>query len=407
MNSFLDMNLHVSLMQALDRNKLSIPTPIQARVIPLAIQGRDILGSAQTGTGKTLAFALPIITKLLEQPNAFTAMIIVPTRELAHQVTNEIQKLLSQDSILKIALLIGGDPIFKQLNQLRKKPQIIIGTPGRIIDHLYRNTLSTRNIGILVLDETDRMFDMGFGVQIEKIVQYVPKLRQTLMFSATLPTNIVQLAEKFLNQPERISIDSQSQVSTRIKEEVIYALESEKYKKLIIELLHREGSIIIFVRTKQGAHDLAYKLNKDSYRVSELHGDLRQHKRESAINAFRRGSIQIMVATDIAARGLDIPHIQHVMNYDIPQSQIDYIHRIGRTARAGSEGHAVSFVTPQDKIRCPEFLDKTTGKLNFQCHLRGNKKFNYNKKVFRDKKQYITKNKFHAKKLNLKKTHLL
>ncbi|MFP3034562.1 DEAD/DEAH box helicase [Wolbachia endosymbiont (group A) of Sicus ferrugineus] len=395
MNNFHEMGLPASLTQALDKNNLFVPTPIQIQAIPLALQGKDILGSAQTGTGKTLAFAIPLVAKLLNEPNTGSALVIVPTRELAHQVTNEIRKLLFQNSALRVALLIGGEPIFRQLNQLQKKPQIVIGTPGRIIDHIERKTLITRNVSVLVLDETDRMFDMGFGIQIEGIMKYLPKIRQTLMFSATLPSDIVKLTEKYLNRPERISVDCETTTSVKIKQEIVYASESEKYEKLVTQLCQREGSIIIFVKTKQGADQLASRLHKDDYSALAIHGDLRQHKRERVINSFRRGRNQIMVATDVASRGLDIPHIQHVINYDAPQSQADYIHRIGRTARAGAEGHALSFVTPQDKRRLPALADKE-GEPNFDCSVQFKKR--NSKKVF--KRLSTLKTKYGRKKIN-------
>ncbi|WP_225536801.1 DEAD/DEAH box helicase [Wolbachia endosymbiont of Mansonella ozzardi] len=394
-SSFQEMNLPVLLRRALDKYNLSVPTPIQTQAIPLALQGKDILGSAQTGTGKTLAFAIPLVAKLLDESSAGSALVIVPTRELAQQVTNEIRKLLFQDSVLKIALLIGGEPIFKQLNQLRKKPRIVIGTPGRIIDHIARKTLITHNINTLVLDETDRMFDMGFGIQIEEIMKYLSKIRQTLMFSATLPGDIVKLAEKYLSQPERVSIEHEATTSTKIKQEIIYASESEKYGKLVTQLCQREGSIIIFVKTKQGADQLANKLRKDNYSTLAIHGDLRQHKRERVINSFRRGCNQIMVATDVASRGLDIPHIQHVINYDVPQSQADYIHRIGRAARAGAEGHALSFITPQDERRLPELANKK-GELDFDSNVQFKKRSS--KKI--SKKTSVLKTKYSKKRIN-------
>ncbi|MDR2609476.1 MAG: DEAD/DEAH box helicase [Rickettsiales bacterium] len=394
-SSFQEMNLPVLLRRALDKHNFSVPTPIQTQAIPLALQGKDILGSAQTGTGKTLAFAIPLVAKLLDESNASSALVIVPTQELAQQVTNEVRKLLFQNSVLKIALLIGGEPIFKQLNQLRKKPRIVIGTPGRIIDHIARKTLTTHNISTLVLDETDRMFDMGFGIQIEEIMKYLPKTRQTLMFSATLPGDIVKLAEKYLSQPERVSVEHEATISTKIKQEIIYASESEKYGKLVTQLCQREGSIIIFVKTKQGADQLTNKLREDNYSTLAIHGDLRQHKRERVINSFRRGRNQIMVATDVASRGLDISHIQHVINYDVPQSQADYIHRIGRTARAGAEGYALSFITPQDKRRLPALTDKK-GELNFDSNVQFKKRSS--KKTF--KRPGALKTKYSKKRIN-------
>ncbi|MDM8335604.1 DEAD/DEAH box helicase [Wolbachia pipientis] len=394
-SSFHEIDLPVLLKQALDKHNFFIPTPIQTQVIPLALQGKDILGSAQTGTGKTLAFAVPLVAKLLDEPNASSALIIVPTRELAQQVTNEIRKILSQNFLLKIALLIGGEPIFKQLNQLQKKPRVVIGTPGRIIDHIERKTLMAHNVSTLVLDETDHMFDMGFGIQIKEIMKYLPKIRQTLMFSATLPDDIVKLAEKYLNQPERVFVEHEVTTSTKIKQEIVYTTESEKYGKLITQLSHRVGSIIIFVKTKQGADQLAYKLGKDNYSALAIHGDLKQHKRERVINSFRRGCNQIMVATNVASRGLDIPRTQHVINYDAPQSQVDYIHRIGRTARAGAEGYALFFITPQDKRRLPALTDKK-GELNFDCNVKFKKLGS--KKIF--KKPSALKTKHGRKKIN-------
>ncbi|MGL9726104.1 MAG: DEAD/DEAH box helicase [Wolbachia sp.] len=393
MSSFHKMGLSILLGQALDKNNLCVPTPIQMQAIPLALQGKDILGSAQTGTGKTLAFAIPLVAKLLNQPGIGSALVIVPTRELAGQVTREIEKLLAKDSILKVILLIGGQSITEQTRQLKFGTKIIVGTPGRIIDHIKRKSLSLHSISTLVLDETDRMFDMGFGIQIEEIMKHLPKTRQTLMFSATLPSDIVKLAKKYLNQPERISVDCEATTSAKIKQEIIYASEPEKYEKLITQLCQRKGSIIIFVKTKQGADQLANKLYKDDYSALAIHGDLRQHKRERVINSFRRGRNQIMVATDVASRGLDIPHIQHVINYDIPQSQADYIHRIGRTARAGAEGYALSFVTPQDKRRLPALANKE-GEPNFDCSVQL-KKYN-GKKVF--KKSSVLRIKYGKKK---------
>jgi len=406
MSNFHEMGLPISLKQALDKNNLSLPTPIQAQAIPLALQGKDILGSAQTGTGKTLAFAIPLVAKLLDKSHTGSALVIVPTRELAGQVKREIEeKLLPKGSIFKLALLIGGTPIFEQIRQLSVNPKIIVGTPGRIIDHIKRKTLSVRDISTLVLDETDRMFDMGFGVQIEEIMKHLPKPRQTFMFSATLPNNIVKLAERYLNQPERISVDHDIVTFKKIKQEIIHVTESAKYDKLLTQLIEREGSVIIFVKTKQGADHLADKLRKDDYTALAIHGDLRQQKRERVINSFRRGRNQIMVATDVASRGLDIPHIQHVINYDIPQSQDDYTHRIGRTARAGAEGFALSFITPQDKKKLPA-LEENEGEPNFDCKAPFKGRANQGRiKVFktRSSKPQIKENKFLKRSSTFKK----
>jgi ATP-dependent RNA helicase DeaD len=405
-SNFHEMELPVSLKQALDKNNLSVPTPIQAQAIPLALQGKDILGSAQTGTGKTLAFAIPLVAKLLDSSGSQSALVVVPTRELASQVRREIdEKLLPKGSMFKLALLIGGEDIREQIRQLNVKPKIIVGTPGRIIDHIKRKTLSVHNISNLVLDETDRMFDMGFGVQIEEIMKHLPKTRQTFMFSATLPDNIVKLAEKHLNQPERISVNHDVVTFKKIKQEIIHVTESTKYDKLLAQLIEREGSVIIFVKTKQGADNLANKLRKDDYTALAIHGDLRQQKRERVLNSFRRGRNQIMVATDVASRGLDIPHIQHVINYDIPQSQDDYTHRIGRTARAGAKGFALSFITPQDKRKLPA-LEEKEGEPNFDCKTQFKGRTSQSRvKVFKAKssKSGIKENKFLKRNTTFKK----
>lgn len=347
MDNFTQLGLPQLLLHSLERMKFSTPTPIQAQAIPVALEGRDILGSAQTGTGKTAAFAIPLVARLLKSSQGM-ALVLTPTRELAVQVIGTIHQLLGKDSDIKTALLIGGEPMPKQFQQLRYSPRIIVGTPGRINDHLARGRLKLSDASFLVLDEVDRMLDMGFGVQLEKIIKHLPKIRQTLMFSATLPQNIVKLSEKYLCNPERISVGSTTSPVERIKQEIIHTSESEKYTKLLTQLNEREGSILIFVKTKWGAQKLADKLCLQHHKATAIHGDLKQSKRESVINSFRNRKNRILVATDIAARGLDISHIAHVINYDLPQCPEDYIHRIGRTARAGAEGDALCFITPQD-----------------------------------------------------------
>jgi superfamily II DNA/RNA helicase len=341
------MGLHPSFASSLHQSGFTQPTPIQGKTIPLALANNDILGTAQTGTGKTLAFMIPVINKLIENPMG-SALILVPTRELAQQVTATIKKILPSKSPIKMALLIGGEAIGRQFLQLKAKPRIIVGTPGRVIDHLKRRSFNPHPIQFLVLDEADRMFDMGFGVQLEEIISSLSIKRQTLMFSATMAPSIVKLAGKYLNKPQHIAIGSVTTPSAKIKQEVIKTPDSEKFGKLLGQLDERDGSIIVFVKTKRGAERLADKLNKMKYRASAMHGDLKQNKRQKVINDFRLGQQKIMVATDIAARGLDIPHIQHVINYDLPQAPEDYIHRIGRTARAGMEGFALCLIAPGD-----------------------------------------------------------
>lgn len=348
-DNFHSMNLPQSLLNTLDSLEFTKPTPIQLQTIPTALNKCDILGSAQTGTGKTLAFIIPLIAHVLNDP-ANAALILTPTRELAQQVIAVAKQLLGFKSNVKAALLIGGEPIFKQFSQLKSHPKIIVGTPGRVIDHLLRKTLKP-NFNFLVLDETDRMLDMGFGIQLEKIIAQLPTARQTLMFSATLPTNIEKLAAKYLNQPKRISIDPIVTFVSKLKEETIKLKESEKFSNLLTQLEQRAGTVIIFVKTKYGADNLSNDLRKKNYKSSAMHGDLKQSKRQRVMNDFRNGHCQIMVATDIAARGLDVPHIQHVVNYDLPNCPEDYIHRVGRTARAGAEGSALNLVSPQDQAK--------------------------------------------------------
>lgn len=344
--NFESFGLPAKLLQALARMQFTTPTPVQAQAIPLALAGRDILGSAQTGTGKTAAFGIPLIVKLMEDPEA-GALIITPTRELAAQVLATLQQLIPVASI-KTALLIGGEPMPRQFRQLAVHPQLIVGTPGRINDHLQRGTLKLGRTRILVLDETDRMLAMGFGVQIDRIVRHLPKERQTLMFSATLPSDIVRLAGQYLRQPERIAVGSTTTPTANIRQELVQLSDTEKYPRLLQELDQRAGSIIIFVKTKHGSKRLADKLNKAEHQADAIHGNLQQNRRDRVLSNFRDKQYRILVATDVAARGLDIPHIEHVINFDLPQCPEDYIHRIGRTARAGAEGSAVSLVTPDD-----------------------------------------------------------
>jgi ATP-dependent RNA helicase DeaD len=348
MENFSSFGLPENLVKALTSMGFVTPTPIQSQVIPNAIKGLDILGSAQTGTGKTGAFGIPVIAQL--QNNTNTALIMTPTRELAVQVASMIDLFIgkSQENI-KTALLIGGEDIRKQLRQLKSRPRIIIGTPGRINDHIRRSSLNLKNTKHLVLDETDRMLDMGFAPQIDAILEFVPQERQTLMFSATFPKNILNLAAKYLNDPIRVSIGESNAPAAKLTQEVIHISEGNKHEELLRQLRTREGSIIVFVKTKYGAERIAKQLRDESLSADVIHGDLKHAKRERNLEAFRKEKFTILVATDIAARGLDIAHVKHVINHDLPQCPEDYIHRIGRTARAGAEGAALCFVTPGER----------------------------------------------------------
>lgn len=350
MESFDAMGLHEALNLSLGILGFQKPTPIQAQTIPHAIEGKDVLGSAQTGTGKTIAYGIPLITHLLNNEHAST-IVLVPTRELAMQVIQQLHQLIGKKSSINSALLIGGDSMFKQLAQLKSRPRMIVGTPGRVNDHLDRGTLKLHKAEFLVFDETDRMLDMGFSVQIQKIVQQMPEKRQTLMFSATMSPSIIKTAQNYMKDAVRVSVGSTTTPTEKIKQEIIKTTEEQKYNLLMDHLNKVEGSFIIFMKTKHATERLATKLRASGHTADAIHGDLRQRNREQVIRSFRAGKHRILVATDVAARGLDIPHIECVVNYDLPTNPEDYIHRIGRTGRAGKEGVAISFVTQQEGAR--------------------------------------------------------
>ncbi len=397
---FTDLNLAPKLLQALQRVQFTTPTPVQAATIPAALEGRDVLGSAQTGTGKTAAFGIPVIQHLMQQPEAM-ALIMTPTRELAGQVLAAIQQFNPSPDI-RTALLIGGEPMPRQWRQLQRNPRLIIGTPGRINDHLARGTLKLGAVQILVLDETDRMLDMGFGVQIDEVLTHIPQQRQTLLFSATLPPAIVKLAGKYQRDPLRVAVGSVTAPAAKVKQEHVKLTEAEKYPALIDQLTQRDGSIIVFVKTKWGADRLADKLAKEDHKATAIHGGLQQRKRDRVIQQFRDAEFRILVATDVAARGLDIPHIAHVINFDPPQCPEDYIHRIGRTARAGADGAAVNLMTPgdADKWRAVErLLHGDSAQDNKPAGQRGGRKSAPWKKQGRggaDAKDGKPRNPFHA-----------
>ena len=403
MNNFSELPLENQLKNSLKFADFKTPTPIQSQSIPISLTGKDILGTAQTGTGKTLAFTIPMINKLIKDKNAM-ALIICPTRELASQVMQTVTKLNSKEININSALLIGGESMQKQLRQLTKRTRIIVGTPGRINDHIERKSLKLYKVTYLVLDETDRMLDMGFTPQIELILKHIPKSHQTLLFSATLPNDILKISEKYLKNPERISIGSVSMPIEKIKQETFQITPDKKYHELINQLVERSGSILVFVKTKHGADKIVKRLKYDGHSADAIHGNLRQSKRDRVIRGFRSGKNRILVATDVAARGLDIPLIQHVINYDLPQVPEDYIHRIGRTGRAGKEGSAMTFLTNHDysmwrsiqKLIDPDFklkeqVKNPSNKKNKK--FKGKFKKNKSKKKFKSKDNRDHKNK--------------
>ena len=404
--NFSDLKIENKLKKSIELAEFKNPTPIQKESIPVSLTGRDILGTAQTGTGKTLAFTIPMINKLIKDKNAMS-LIVCPTRELATQVMATVLKLNVREIGIGNALLIGGESMQKQLRKLSKKARIIVGTPGRINDHLKRRSLDLSKVNYLVLDETDRMLDMGFTPQIEQILNFVPKDHQTLLFSATLPDNILRISQKYLKNPERISVGSLSTPIEKIKQETFEITQDKKYHELINQLVERSGSILVFVKTKHGADKIVKRLKYDGHKADAIHGNLRQSKRDRVITGFRNGNSRILVATDVAARGLDIPLIQHVINYDLPQVPEDYIHRIGRTGRAGKEGSALTFLIPSDrsmwnsisKLIDPNYKAQDNNrKRNFKDNKKGKKSFN-KKRKFRDNKKsgYKDKKKFFKK----------
>lgn len=348
MSGFDRMGLHPSILKALAQMGFDKPTPIQDKAIRPALMGQDVLGSAQTGTGKTAAFSIPMVQYLLLNP-ARNAMVLTPTRELAQQVADVVRDISATNRGMNTALLIGGMDMKAQTAELRNRPRIIVGTPGRIIDHLEQGTLFLGATEFLVLDETDRMLDMGFGIQLAKIRKFLKAGRQTLMFSATLPPNIKELAGDYLKSPVRIAVGGNSQPIEKIKQTVIKTDGKGKMKELVNAIKHRtDDTIIIFCRTKSGTDNLSKRLNERGFNSRAIHGDLSQAQREMVLEDYREKKFNILVATDVASRGLDISHIKLVVNYELPQAPEDYVHRVGRTGRAGAEGEALCLLAPED-----------------------------------------------------------
>lgn len=332
------------LQNALKRLNITEPTPVQEGAIPPALRGQDVLATAQTGTGKTFAFLLPLVARLTDNPQE-NALILSPTRELAQQTLTELNKLADGEHPVSAALIIGGDNIHKQYADLRRHPRVIIATPGRLLDHMGRKSVDIKQVRYLVLDETDRMLDMGFIDDMRKIAAALPTPRQTLLFSATLPKEIVGLANEFLHQPARVKIGSVTSPADLVVQEIVQVSVREKLQQLLHELNTRPGSILVFTRTKHGAERLAKQLKLYGQKANALHGDLRQNRRRQVLEFFRSGAVRVLVATDVAARGIDVPNLACVINYDLPQCPEDYIHRIGRTGRAGAVGTAVSLIS--------------------------------------------------------------
>ncbi len=331
------------------------PTPVQTKVIPIILAGDDVIGCAETGTGKTAAFLLPIIQRLSAQKrSAIRVLVLAPTRELALQ----IQKNYSELNHLKAnrsVLVIGGANIRTQIADLRARPTIVIATPGRLIDLNERGSIDLSTIEVLVLDEADRMLDMGFLPAIKRVLAMLPKKRQTLMFSATMSSNIESLARTTMNQPKLVEVNQRGHAA-RIVDQTAYSVSLQSKTALLLDLLERESGresldkVLIFTRTRRGTERLSHLLRARNHSVGRIHADRSQPQREAALQAFREGQVRVLVATDIAARGLDVDAVSHVINYDVPDVPEDYVHRVGRTGRAGKQGKAITIVTPVDEM---------------------------------------------------------
>ncbi len=347
--SFDTFGLHPTLLRAIRTLGYTDPTPIQKAAIPAILTGRDLIGCAQTGTGKTAAFLLPVLHRFLHNPTRGPrALIVLPTRELAVQVDAHRRQLASHTS-LRGAVIHGGVPFAPQAHALRANVDVVAATPGRLLDHLARHSAWCARLQVLVLDEADRMLDMGFLPDLRRILSYLPQSRQTLLLSATLPPAIVALAEEMLCAPLTVAVGSQSSPPARLTH-TVYPVSPLHKTALLLALLARPAmaGVLVFTRTKHRADRLTHTLNGAGFRVTCLHGDRTQQQRLQALESFRRGTHRILVATDIAARGLDVERISHVVNYDVPGCAEDYVHRVGRTARAGAEGEALTLMTPAE-----------------------------------------------------------
>ncbi len=353
MANFADLGLPESLVTKLTSMGLTEPTPIQERAIPHGLEGKDVMGLAQTGTGKTLAFGLPLIARLQTygskpMPKTVRALILAPTRELAKQIQESLRALV-EGTPFKVGLVVGGQSINPQITRLSNGTDVLVATPGRLIDLMDRRALDLRETSFLVLDEADQMLDLGFIHALRKIANMLPAKRQTMLFSATMPKQMSEIASSYLTDPIRVQTAPPGQAADKVTQCVHFIAKAEK-TSLLIELLdaHRDEAAIVFGRTKHGSEKLMKALVAAGYAAQSIHGNKSQGQRERAIRAFKAGEVRVLVATDVAARGLDIPDVRHVYNYDLPNVPENYIHRIGRTARAGKDGAAVAFCAPDE-----------------------------------------------------------
>lgn len=353
MNLFDEMGLPQSLTRKLGQIGIDEPTPIQTHAIPHALNGHDVMGLAQTGTGKTMAFGLPLLTALMEDPGqpapkSVRSLILAPTRELAAQIRDALLPLV-KDSPIKINLVVGGASINPQIKRLERGTDILVATPGRLLDLIDRRALRLDAAKFLVLDEADQMLDLGFIHALRRIAGLLPAERQTMLFSATMPKQMEEIAASYLKHPKRVAVSPPGKAADKVTQEVHFIAKAAK-ADLLIECLgkHKGELALVFGRTKHGSDKLARKLESAGFAVAAIHGNKSQGQRERALKAFRDGQVKVLVATDVAARGLDIPDVKHVYNFELPNVAENYIHRIGRTARAGRDGAAIAFCAPEE-----------------------------------------------------------
>jgi len=352
--SFYGLGIAPKILDILERIKFKVPTPIQQKAIPLAIQGKDIIGIAQTGTGKTHAFAVPMVQRLLQIKGK--GLVLAPTRELAIQIDEAFQGI-AHPFAMKTACLIGGASMYDQTEALRRNPRVVTATPGRLLDHMRQWHIVLDDVIVLVLDEADRMLDMGFAPQIEQILRFLPKLRQTMLFSATIPKEIMEIAARHMKLPVSVEIAPSGTTVESVTQELFIVKKEAKLRLLGKLLAQYHGAVLLFSRTKHGAHKITRSIKEMGYRVAEMHSNRSLSQRREALEGFKSGRYKVLVATDIAARGIDVIGIELVINYDLPDEAGNYVHRIGRTARAGHKGHAISFATP-DQSRDVRDIEK-------------------------------------------------
>jgi len=352
--AFYELELEPTTIQAVNNMGFEETTPIQEQTIPYALQGKDLIGQAQTGTGKTAAYGIPLVERSQTGHKQIQGLVLVPTRELAMQVAEELNKIGENKGIRSLPVY-GGQDINRQIKALKQNPDIIVATPGRLMDHMRRKTIRLNSINVVVLDEADEMLNMGFIDDIRTILQETPGERQTMLFSATMPKPVQLLAQRFMNKPRLFSVKAKEITVPTIEQHYMEVIEKQKFDVLCRLLdIQSPESAIVFGRTKRRVDELSEALNKRGYGVEGIHGDLTQNKRISVLNKFKNGLIEVLVATDVAARGLDISGITHIYNFDIPQDPESYIHRIGRTGRAGNKGLAVTLVTPREMVHLRE-----------------------------------------------------